>query len=121
MKKLLLLMLLIPVIAYASPCQEFEYDELNDMNQKSLEKEYCNVADQIKEKLVILQQVNIERCRKDMVSCSGVADKMKRVYKKRFNKDIPQCPKAETKAKNNHGYEPQSTLWKQISQQAAGY
>jgi hypothetical protein len=95
-------MLLIPVFAYASPCQEFEYTELKDMNQKSLEKEYCKVVDQINEKLVILQQVNIERCRKDMVSCSGVADKMKRVYKNRFNKDIPKCPKAETKATNDN-------------------
>jgi hypothetical protein len=101
MKKLLLLMLLIPVFAYAGPCQEFEYAELKDMNQKTLEKEYCNVADQIKEKLVLLQQVDIERCRQDMVSCSGVADKMKTIYKKRFNKDIPKCPRAETKAKKN--------------------
>ena len=92
-------MLLIPVFAYAGPCQEFEYAELKDMNQKILEKEYCNVADQIKEKLVILQQVNIERCRKDMISCSHVADKMKRVFKKRFNKDIPKCPRDETKVK----------------------
>ena len=95
-------MLLIPVFAYAGPCQEFEYAELKDMNQKFLEKEYCNVADQIKEKMVMLQQVNIERCRQDMVSCSGVADKMKRIYKKRFNKDIPKCPIAETKAKKSN-------------------
>lgn len=95
-------MLLIPAFAYAGPCQEFEYAALKDMNQKSLEKEYCNVADQIQEKLVILQQVNIERCRKDMVSCSGVADKMIRVYKERFNIDIPKCPRAETKAKKNN-------------------
>ncbi len=102
MKKLLLLILLIPVFAYASPCQEFEYAELKDMNQKTLEKEYCNVADQIKEKLAILQQVYIERCRQDMISCSGVADKMKRIYKERFNKDIPMCPKTETKVKKNN-------------------
>lgn len=102
MKKLLLLILLIPVFSYASPCQEFEYAELKDMNQKTLEKEYCNVDDQIKEKMVILQQVYIERCKQDMLSCSGVADKMKTIYKKRFNKDIPHCPKTETKAKNNN-------------------
>jgi hypothetical protein len=102
MKKLLMLMLLIPVFAYASPCQEFEYAELKDMNQQTLEKEYCNVADQIKEKLVILQQVYIERCRQDMVSCSGVADQMKRIYKERFNKDIPMCPKAEIQVKKNN-------------------
>ena len=102
MKKLLLLILLIPVFAHASPCQEFEYAELKDMNQKTLEKEYCNVADQIKEKLAILQQVYIERCRQDMISCSGVADKMKRIYKERFNKDIPMCPKTETKVKKNN-------------------
>lgn len=102
MKKLLLLMLLIPVFAYAGPCEELEYAELKDMSQKSLEKEYCNVADQIKKKLVILQQVNIERCREDMLICSSVADKMTKVYKKRFNKDIPKCPTAETKAKRNN-------------------
>ena len=95
-------MLLIPVFAYAGPCQEFKYAELKDMNQTTLEKEYCSVADQIKEKLVILQQVDIERCRQDMVSCSGVADKMKTIYKKRFNKDIPKCPKTETKVKKNN-------------------
>jgi hypothetical protein len=97
-----LIVLLMPVFTYAEPCQPFEYRELKDMSNASFEKEYCKVEDQIKEKLVILQQVNIERCRKDMISCSHVADKMKRIYKERFNKDIPMCLKAEIKAKNNN-------------------
>ena len=52
MKKLMIIfMLLIPVFVYALfPCQQYEYSELKDMDQATLEVEYCKVFYTTKEK-----------------------------------------------------------------------
>jgi len=101
MKKLMIIfMLLIPVFAYALfPCQQYEYSELKDMDQATLEVEYCKVFYTTKEKIDFLIKTDDKMTWKEVDTCTNTLDKMKRVYKQKFNKDMPLCPDKAKKEK----------------------
>jgi hypothetical protein len=97
MKKLfcVLILLLIPVFAYAEQCADIEYAELKDMSRESFDKEYCNVTLMIESNFDYVSKVDSKRAWKDMDSCTTLADKMSRVYQERFKTTPKKCSKAE--------------------------
>ena len=87
---LLLIMLLMPVMAYATPCVDIDYGELKDMSQESFEKEYCKMKDELKKSIKYFNTGAAEKCK-------NISEKMERVYKNRFKKDIPKCYSDDSK------------------------
>ena len=91
MKKLILIfMLLMPVMAYATPCVDIEYGELADMSQGSFEKEYCKMKDELNKNIEYFNTESAEECK-------NISEKMERVYKNRFKKYIPKCSSDDSK------------------------
>lgn len=99
MKKLLCLLLLVPVIAFAFPCKDYEYAELKDMDKATFEAEYCEIVKTVVEKADTAVKIDTNREWKELDSCMEVSKKMERVYKQRFKEDIPKCPDKAKKEK----------------------
>ena len=84
---IVLAVLLMPVLAYGSPsCNEFEFAELQVMDQQSYLKEYCDVR-----KLAVLYAKLMMASGglrgQDAIesrSCSQTMNKMERTYIRRF-------------------------------------
>ena len=93
---LLLIMLLMPVIVYAESCPDIE---LKDMSQTSIENEYCIMLNIMKSSIKDWTMSTDDKTVKEIESCNKITDKMQRVYKERFNVDIPKCPEFKAKAK----------------------
>ena len=102
MKKILcLILLLIPIFAYAESCADIEYAELKDMSRESFDKEYCRITLIMESNIKYMLQVDTKSAWKDVDSCTNLADKMKRVYQTRFKDEPKICTKKgqEQKAK----------------------
>ena len=65
------------------PCGDYEYAELQDMNQQTLEKELCNIT--IISYQVLMQSLMERRSTLTSQSCINLQAKMERVYMKKFN------------------------------------
>ena len=90
-------MLLMPIVAYAEPCQDIEYAELENMSQASLENKYCNVEQEVSAKLNIWKKEKTAIAWQNMDSCNDLSKKITRVYKKRFKNGSLICFKNKTK------------------------
>lgn len=102
MKKILcLILLLIPIFAYAESCADIEYAELKDVSRESFDKEYCKVTLSEELNINFAMKIDTKKAWKDVDSCTNLADKMKRVYQARFKDDPKICTKKgqEKKAK----------------------
>jgi len=84
---IVLVALLIPVFAYAGPCGDYEYAELQDMDQESFLKEYCQVrkTGQLYAKLSMLGGKRKDKA--NFESCYQLLMKMERIYLRRFKID----------------------------------
>lgn len=77
--------LLFPVSAYsAAPCGDFEYAELQDMDQESFIKEYCAARESGRLSAYAAMSSRSRQAKADVDSCLSLIKKMERVYMKRF-------------------------------------
>ena len=83
----LLFVVMAPRTVYAIGCDEFEYAELQDMDQKTLLAAYCTVCRNGKISIDLAVLTGNRQAREDSDSCSKTRNKMERVYMKRFNID----------------------------------
>lgn len=105
MKKIIVVCLLVgllgfPVIVMAGACGNFDYAELQDMDQATFLQEYCKV----RETAPVYINVYMFAPRRDKMiykddadSCSDVMGKMERVYMKRFKPESLDALRGECK------------------------
>lgn len=100
MKKIIvvcLLLALLPFAAHAGPCGDFEYAELQDMDQGVLLKEYCRVRKTTQIYGGIFNATYSNKAQNDFSSCAELGMKMERVYMKRFKIENRETLIAECK------------------------
>lgn len=84
---IVLVALLIPVFAYAGPCGDYEYAELQDMDQKLFLEEYCKVRSTWALHGMLVVTASNRQTNSDFDSCNQTIKKMERIYLKRFKID----------------------------------
>jgi len=88
MKKIIsiifLIALLFPFFAYAGPCGDYEYAELQNMDQESFLKEYCKVRKTGKLYAELSMFGGKRQDKAAFDSCHEVMTKMERIYLKKF-------------------------------------
>jgi hypothetical protein len=98
MKKILcLIILLIPIFAYAEQCTDIEYAELKDMSQASFDKEYCKVTLIMESNINYLMAMDTKKAWKDVDSCTKLTDRMKRIYESKFGETPKICTEKSEK------------------------
>jgi hypothetical protein len=93
-----LIALLFPVSGHtAGPCGDYEYAELQDMNQQLFIKEYCNARKTGKLYAELSMSSRSRQVQSDFDSCHELLKKMERIYMKRFKIGTWQEMAAECK------------------------
>ncbi len=89
MKKLITILficlsILAHAIAMAGPCGNYEYAELQDMDQPTFIKEYCKVMSDGRVYAGVVMGRRTRQSQADFDSCYELMKKMERIYMKKF-------------------------------------
>jgi hypothetical protein len=89
---IVLIALLIPVLAgpvttFAGPCGDYEYDQLQDMDRKTLLQEYCKAREISRRYASEAVATNSLQAKNDFNACFQLIEKMERIYLKRFKNE----------------------------------
>ena len=84
MKTLIIcLFLLVPMHVFAGACGDYEYAELQDMDQQTLEQEYCKAV-RIYIGFMKTRNFLSPIVQKDCNSCDEMISRMQRIYAKKM-------------------------------------
>jgi hypothetical protein len=90
---LFVLCLVTPHIAQGIPCEKTDSAALKEMDKETLAMTYCNYKSRSDANQESIRQIEDFSFMEDAQACMDEMLKVKRIYKDRFDEDLPECGK----------------------------